>query len=305
MAVRQNVVLGLLKKVSRSFYVSLRLLPGPMRPSAGLAYLLARTSDTIADSARADCGLRLQALDHFSAQINGEAECRSWPGDLILAVKDEDERELLTMSHRLVEWSRQTPAGEQRLIKEVMRTIISGQRYDLELFGAAQADQVVVMPSARQLDDYTYRVAGCVGEFWTRLGFETMGEDYSKSPRERLVELAVDYGKGLQMVNILRDLPRDLAQGRCYLPVADPANTDDLLKLHQQQCIHARELVLNGFTYASELHGRRLRMASVLPAMLAKDTLDLLTDADWDRLKAGVKITRSRVYANLLGSLFF
>ena len=40
----------LLRATSRSFYLTLRVLPGGVRPQISLAYLLARTSDTIADA---------------------------------------------------------------------------------------------------------------------------------------------------------------------------------------------------------------------------------------------------------------
>ena len=46
----QKVLNGLLQGVSRSFYLTLRVLPGSIRPQIGLAYLLARTTDTIADT---------------------------------------------------------------------------------------------------------------------------------------------------------------------------------------------------------------------------------------------------------------
>ena len=41
---------SLLKEVSRSFYLTMRVLPSAIRPQIGLAYLLARTTDTIADT---------------------------------------------------------------------------------------------------------------------------------------------------------------------------------------------------------------------------------------------------------------
>ena len=33
----------------------------------------------------------------------------------------------------------------------------------------------------------------------------------------------VRFGKALQMTNVLRDVPADLASGRCYLPAAELA----------------------------------------------------------------------------------
>ena len=40
----------LLKNTSRSLYLSVQALPGNMRPAFGIAYLLCRYADTIADT---------------------------------------------------------------------------------------------------------------------------------------------------------------------------------------------------------------------------------------------------------------
>ena len=303
--VKQTVVLGLLKQVSRSFYVSLRLLPAPMRAGAGLAYLLARASDTIADSSEVDLDLRIQSLDEFASQLAGESPHQSWPGELVLAVNHAGEKELLNKSHRLLEWMHEMPDRQIALIQRVLEIIIRGQRRDLDLFGAAGSQTPVIIGSREDLDDYTYCVAGCVGEFWTRLGFETLGSKFSREDEGRLCELGRDYGKGLQLINILRDVPEDLESGRCYLPVADAGDREALLSEHRIQRLRALQLVHQGLEYASCLKGRRLRMASVMPALLAEDTLLLMEDADWSTLESKVKISRRQVYGNLIQSLLF
>ena len=52
----------LLQQTSRSFYLTLRVLPAAVRPQIGLAYLLARTTDTIADTELVPIEQRLDAL---------------------------------------------------------------------------------------------------------------------------------------------------------------------------------------------------------------------------------------------------
>jgi len=66
--------LELLKPVSRSFYISIRLLPRALREPVALAYLLARTSDTIADSSTVAVEKRIELLDRFAAGIAGKDE---------------------------------------------------------------------------------------------------------------------------------------------------------------------------------------------------------------------------------------
>ena len=293
----------LLKGVSRSFYLTLRLLPGPMRGAASLGYLLARTSDTLADSAAAPIESRLLCLDAFDRAVRGEDEKPRWPLPVLNAVADPRERRLLEASHDLFGWLGRLPAGEAEVVREVVGVIISGQRLDLERFSAAAGENPVTIENDAQLEDYAWRVAGCVGAFWTKLGFLTLGGKFSDTSEAILLERGIAYGKGLQLVNILRDLPADLADGRCYLPVRDPHDLALLLETHHRWVETAMAWVGEGFSYAGTLRSRRLRAATVLPAMIARETLEHLRDADWEILQNRVKIPRSRVYLALLRAL--
>jgi len=293
----------LLKGVSRSFYLSLRLLPGPMRPAAGLGYLLARASDTIADTPGMNPDDKLKWLDHFEIAVTGAAILPEWPDELLENVTDDRERLLMASCPRIIESLETLPADEATLVREVVRTIIGGQRLDLTYFSGSTAAACVALRDGAELEDYTWRVAGCVGLFWTRLGFATMGSGFSKAGPEELAGLGIRYGKGLQLVNILRDLPEDLADGRCYLPVADPSDRAALMKSHHQWCDHAFDWVRDGIRYAECLQGRRLRAASLLPALIAEETLQALRGADWSRLEKRIKVPRFKVYQLLLESL--
>src|SRR3981189_276498 len=63
----------ILRSVSRSFYLSIRLLPQQLREPIALAYLLARTTDTVADTTRIPGTVRMEALKMFSDGILGKA----------------------------------------------------------------------------------------------------------------------------------------------------------------------------------------------------------------------------------------
>src|SRR5678816_3328573 len=62
----------LLKQTSRSFYLTLRVLPGAIRPQIGLAYLLARATDTVADTEVISVDERLNTLRRLRERISGE-----------------------------------------------------------------------------------------------------------------------------------------------------------------------------------------------------------------------------------------
>jgi farnesyl-diphosphate farnesyltransferase len=292
-----------LKGVSRSFYLTLRLLPAPMRGAASLGYLLARASDTLADTVAAPIEARLQSLDAFGRAVAGGGESPRWPLSILNAIDDPRERGLLEGSDRLFGWLAALPETEAELVREVVGIIIGGQRLDLERFAGADGKHPVALKDDAALEDYAWRVAGSVGAFWTKLGFLTMEERFSSMPPEIMLEKGVAYGKGLQLVNILRDLPADLAGGRCYLPVADPRDTEVLLASHARWVERAREWVGEGFAYAETLRSRRLRAATVLPAMIARETLERLRGANWETLRQRVKVPRRRVYLALLRAL--
>ena len=59
---RALLLRSLLKSVSRSFYLTLSILPAGMRDPVGLAYLLARAADTIADTSLIAQEKRLELL---------------------------------------------------------------------------------------------------------------------------------------------------------------------------------------------------------------------------------------------------
>ena len=288
-----------LKGVSRSFYLSIRLLPRPMRRAAGIAYLLARTSDTIADSLVGSAEVRVETLLDYLQQVRGQAADHEFPKDFYEGISDKREFSLLLSHLEILKALRGLESGEIALIDKVLETIIGGQILDLQRFGNAGSG-LSSLKNADELEDYAWRVAGCVGLFWTRLGFLTMGEKFSTHPQVELEQLAVEYGKGLQLVNILRDLPEDRRMGRCYLPVTDPADDSVCFTEFQKWRKVALEKVAHGRGYSEKLCGWRLRLASGLPAVIAEETLKRLDVKGLLALEPPIKISRKRLYRLIL-----
>lgn len=302
-AVMEELGTRVLKGVSRSFYLTLRLLPWQMRAAASVGYLLARTSDTLADTAAAPLDMRMDALAQFRQAVAGTAEVPRWSAALHNSLTDARERKLLECSGDIFFWLAALPAEEKALVVEVVEIIVSGQVLDLERFANASAEAPIALESDAMLEDYTWRVAGCVGAFWTKLGFLTMGARFSSASQELLMRKGIAYGKGLQLVNILRDVVEDLANGRCYLPVVDSHNIPDLLASHARWREQAIEWVGEGEMYAKTLPSRRLRAATALPALLASKTLEPMRGASWETLANRIKVPRSEVYRLLIRAL--
>ena len=214
---REELGSTLLASVSRSFYLSIRLLPTRLREPVGLAYLLARASDTIADTPSVPATARLEHLSAFSRIVHGDDRASLARVHADIRPEHAGERTLIAELDQCIEWLNGLGSSDRAEIVRVMEKITRGQMLDLVRFGDGIAAEVSALPTAAALDEYTYLVAGAVGEFWTALCL-THVRRYATLPTEELTPLGVRFGQGLQLVNILRDLPDDLRAGRCYLP---------------------------------------------------------------------------------------
>ena len=294
---------GLLAAVSRSFYLSLRVLPAAVRGPLSLGYLLARAADTIADVPARPASERLALL---AALERGEAAEAA--AEFANDVPHEGERVLLRRLGECFAALHGSAAEDAALIRTVLARIIRGQSLDLARFPG-------ILATAHELDEYTWLVAGCVGEFWTEVCVRHLPH-CATLPRQEMVELGTQFGKGLQLVNILRDQPRDMAEGRCYLPVDDlrGAGLTDFswpaADWHPWHAVRrhwlraARERLAAGRTYAAALTVARLRFAALLPLLIGEATLDLLEAQPADRAPEAAKISRGKVKRLMLRALW-
>ena len=285
-----ELLTDLLRSVSRSFYLTLRILPAPVRRPISIAYLLARASDTIADTELIDARKRVESLTQFDQAIQAVERSPCDFGDYLSHQNKGSERELLQRCDEALSLLDTVDTEDRASIRNVLKTIISGQRLDLERFRDASHDRVICLQLAEDTDDYTYRVAGCVGEFWTKVCFKHLAPK-RKDSMDQLVQLGIRFGKGLQLVNILRDFQEDLQQGRCYLPaeklaaaglditeITSPDRTPQFSSIYQDYVSIARAHLKAGWEYTNLLPWSwiRLRLACAWPILLGVKTLDLL-----------------------------
>jgi farnesyl-diphosphate farnesyltransferase len=295
----------------------MRILPRAVRPQIGLAYLLARTTDTIADTELVPVEARLGALADLRSRILGASSAALNFASLTPGQETEAERALLERCEEALRILNGLAEEDRRLIREVLNTIIGGQELDLQRFGAAHFPNLAALETEAELDDYTYRVAGCVGEFWTRLCRARL------FPRARaddamLLREGIRFGKGLQLVNILRDLPADLGKGRCYLPrqslaaagltpedLRSAGNEPRFRALYQSWLDRAGEHLAAGWNYTNALPGGpgRLRLACAWPILIGARTLGKLRGENVLDATRRVKITRPEVRAIVARSI--
>lgn len=296
----------ILRSVSRSFYLSLRILPGPLRDPLSLAYLLARATDTIADTPEPPVELRVESLRNLAGAIQGAKPIEAAAGireSFAPLQSNEAERALIDALPAALEWLDGLGDGDRREVRTVLGKINQGQSLDLERFGTAAG--IRSLPTASDLDEYTYLVAGCVGEFWTRICFAHV-RNFSDRTEPEMLALGVRYGKGLQLINILRDVGSDLRAGRCYLPaeelktlgvtpdeiLAKPARVESIMRRWREK---AERGIGAGIDYACSIKERRIRFATALPALIGARMLAIMRGAGADVFERTVKVSREEV----------
>jgi len=309
----------LLRDVSRSFYWTLRVLPAAVRPQISLAYLLARATDTIADTEIVPLAERRAALDLLRARILGTTQAALQFGALAGRQGSIAEQVLLERCEEaLTVLDGFEPADRQR-IRDVLQIITSGQELDMARFAGAGEKNIVMLNTDDELDDYTYRVAGCVGEFWTRICRVHVFPDALLDDAALLAE-GVRFGKGLQLVNILRDLPKDLRQGRCYLPaerlreaglaaadLLEPANAPKFRPVYEHFLALAQDHLAAGWVYTNRLPRRsaRVRLACAWPILIGVETLNKLRATNVLDPRQRIKISRGEFRRIILRSLIY
>ena len=131
----------ILRSVSRSFYLSIRFLPAQLREPIALAYLLARTTDTVADTAQISGSVRMETLKLLSNGIQGTAS-RDVVVELIASFvslqENVSERQLLESLPDCLACLEGMEHADRNDIRLVLEKITRGQMLDLQRFDNPQ-----------------------------------------------------------------------------------------------------------------------------------------------------------------------
>ncbi len=206
-------------------------------------------------------------------------------------------------------------SADQERVRGVVTTLTQGMEMDLTTFPAGDAGELAPLSTASDLDRYTYLVAGCVGEFWTTTMAahqrELAGWDAGK-----MSEAGIRFGKALQLTNVLRDVPRDLRNGRCYLPadglaavglspedLKDPQNAGRAKPVFEEWVRTALGHFYAAEEYLTAIPRRsvRLRLACLWPLLLGLATLaKVARSGRWLEPDSTLKVSRRWVYWMML-----
>jgi len=310
----------ILKSVSRSFYLSIRVLPPAMQFSVAVAYLLARAADTIADTASIDTEQRVYFLRLFREFILCDFDAdklKELNTEVTPHLEVRSEICLMKSLKEIIEHYHSLDTKNFFAVQKVVDILTQGMEKDLSTF--TDKEKIVALKTDDDLEEYIYLVAGCVGEFWTDLSI--LHRPVLKNwNREIQIQLGIEFGKALQLTNILRDVAKDAQLGRCYFPqhaldhykletemLKNPRNDAafrPIINHWLQQAVVYFDSAEN-YLYSIPKNSYRLRFAALWPILIGLKTLGLIANkGNFLDPSIQIKVSRNWVYRMLFFSVF-
>jgi len=304
---------NILKKVSRSLYLSVNILPEPLRTHMGLGYLLCRALDTVTDAPGVAAAEKLQVLELARGFARPEAQDALAKKFAALAAQatHQGERELLLKSGKIFSVYASVPSEDKNLFDALVSGVAAGMETDVRAFAGGTP---AALKTGADLERYCSLIGGVPGVFWARLYRAAIRRSNAGAvnfPSEKDAELI---GSALQLTNILKDLAGDLRLGRCYLPQEDldtrnmtpadllrPANMGRVRELTSKWTYWAIDRLdqCEGFVAAIPKTELALRAAVIWPVYWAMDTLEEAAHSNLLDPQDRPRIKRSRVYATI------
>lgn len=298
-----------LPRVSRTFAPTIKKLPKGLDVQVTVAYLLCRIADTVEDSDELTISQKEQMLQTFAeifqpSEKDIQAEFMHLLEALPVNTPDDELAHNLPVVMRVYDTF--SPVMRKHIGKWVIEMSHGMQKYAQAL----RKTRIVFLNSMKELDEYTYYVAGTVGYLLTEL-FSYYSHKITPAIKHKLEQLAESFGKGLQLVNIIRDMTTDLKRGQSYIP-------DELLKkykltrssIFEKENAQQAELMFNELIQGAVKHldkaldyillipknETRIRLFCMLPLFWALRTLQTIQENTLALLGSEkIKIPRSLI----------
>jgi farnesyl-diphosphate farnesyltransferase len=203
----------LLEGVSRTFALTIPVLPNALCNAIANAYLLCRIVDTIEDEVSLTAAQKKYFCHFFIHVVKSGNEADSFARELAPLLSDATlpaEHALIAVIPRVIDITHSFDNEQVEALWTCVQTMAEG----MPIFQTYTLD--AGLPTLLDMDRYCYYVAGCVGEMLTRL-FCHYSPEIAVHKNE-MMTLAVSFGQGLQMTNILKDIWDDAERGVCWLP---------------------------------------------------------------------------------------
>ncbi len=253
----------ILPGVSRTFALTIPVLPEGLATVVTNAYLLCRLADTIEDDIGLDNDQKSIFHKRFVAIVEGTEEAEPFAAALAPLLSERvlpDERDLVENAAAVIRITHGFDAAQRDALTRCVRVMCRGMpefQRNKSLKGLADLDE---------MSTYCYYVAGVVGEMLTELFCRHCAE--IEPQRERLMHLAVSFGQGLQMTNILKDVWDDRHAGACWLPRA--VFPDKSFSLERLEELHLTPAFRSGLDTLIGVAHAHLRNALEYTCMIPK-----------------------------------
>ena len=299
----------ILQYVSRTFALTIPQLPVGLRRVVSNAYLLCRIADTIEDDNAVDSGQTRHMAELFVQVVAGNFSAEQFSEELYPLLSEhtiEEEHDLIKNTDSVIRITHSFNKNQRNALGRCVRIMAKG------MADYQDAETLDGLENLAAMDKYCYYVAGVVGEMLTEL-FCDYSDEINVNKTE-LMKLAVSFGQGLQMTNILKDIWDDRARGACWLPrdifekegfdlrELNGNNKNEKFQRGLEQLIAiARNHLNDALTYTLMIppHEKGIRKFCLWALGMAVLSLDKLNNhRDFSR-GAEVKITRRSVKATV------
>ncbi len=203
----------LLDNVSRTFALTIPELPPALSHVVSNAYLLCRIVDTVEDEPELSVKQKKEFCNRFIAVVKGKENAAKFSKDLYPLLSDRTipgEKELIALTKRVIDITLQCNEQQQEAMRRCVRIMAEGMAFFQQNASAHGLENL------DEMDNYCYYVAGVVGEMLTDL-FCIYSSRIDEN-RDEMMDLAVSFGQGLQMTNIIKDVWEDYERSACWMP---------------------------------------------------------------------------------------
>lgn len=276
----QKTILG---SVSRTFALTIPLLPPTIEKVVGNTYLLCRIVDTIEDAADLSPASKQALSKLFLDAVLEKAPVSSFVEPCLIALKNysnQDELDLISHTPTVLRILHTCSIDDQAAVSRCVSIMSDGMSH----FHNKQTQ--AGLKDLQEFEQYCYVVAGVVGELLTAI-FSNHSPQFAKRI-EGQEDLAIAFGQALQMTNILKDSPEDRARGVSWKP-ANISQTELLSIAYQKLQDSLRYILL----IPKQEIG--IRQFCFLAFGLAAMTLSKITSHQQFTHKDAVKLSRHTV----------
>jgi len=204
----------ILSSVSRTFALTIPLLPARIEKVVGNTYLLCRIVDTIEDAADLNAQTKQSLSALFLDAVLGTVSVDNFVQPCLEALKNysnQDELDLIAHTPTVLRILHTCSSDDQEAVCRCVSIMSEGMSF---FHGKQNESGLQDLP---EFEQYCYVVAGVVGELLTNV-FSNHSPAFKKQMAGH-EDLALAFGQALQMTNILKDSPEDKARGVSWKPI--------------------------------------------------------------------------------------